>query len=94
MASEILINFITQPSFHKFSATVTCDIGRVIIDVTTYGGYYSTHYGNYFIVDYYFDKTKNRYFKTTEVEKLIDYLGKITEIISLNNETCEEEIIF
>ena len=94
MASEILTNLLTREDSHNFSAIVTCDIGQIVIDVTKYSDYYSAHYGNYFVVDYYYDKTKNRYFKTTEVDQLIYYIGRITKIVSLCNETCEEELIF
>lgn len=59
---------------------VTCDIGRVTIEVTQWG-------------DLSVDEGR-LIFKKSEVDRLLGYLGEVRGIMTLNHETDEETVIF
>jgi RPA family protein len=84
MSSAIAI--IRSLSFLESSAIVTCEIGRVTIDVTQTGNF----------TVYYCQPRQpeeNTNFKKTELHQLIAHLGKIEEIITLNHDTDEETLV-
>lgn len=69
-------------AYLELTVFVTCDIGRVTIEVTQWG-------------DLSVDEDEGRLiFKKSEVERLLGYLGEITGIMTLNHETDEEAVLF
>ena len=66
-------------AYLELTAFVTCDVGRVTIEVTQKG-------------DLSVDEGR-LIFKKSEVDRLLGYLGKITGIMTLNHETDEEVVL-
>ena len=79
MASSVLRNCLSTLAYLELTAIVTCDVGRVTIEVTQSG-------------DFSVDEGR-LIFKKSEVDRLLGYLGKITGIMTLNHETDEEVVL-
>lgn len=67
-------------SYLELTAFVTCDVGRVTIEVTQQG-------------DLSVDEGR-LIFKKSEVDRLLGYLGEVRGIMTLNHETDEEMVVF
>lgn len=67
-------------AYLELTVFVTCDIGRVTIEVTQWG-------------DLSVDEGR-LIFKKSEVDRLLGYLGEVRGIMTLNHETDEETVIF
>ena len=89
MASAIIRKTLNKLIYLELTAIVSCEIGRVTIDVTQDGAV---------VVDGIIDSNGRRQpvstYKKSETEQLIGYMGEITEIMTLNHETDEESFIF
>ena len=67
-------------AYLELTAFVTCDVGRVTIEVTQKG-------------DLSVDEGR-LIFKKSEVDRLLGYLGEVRGIMTLNHETDEETVVF
>ena len=85
----MILETLNKLTYLEFSACVSCKAGSVSLDMTPDG---------LFSADVLIDCNGKRgeyarKFKKSEVDKLVGYLGDITEIITLDHET-DEEIVY
>ena len=88
--ASVIREILDKLAYLEFSACVSCKAGSVSVDMNQDG---------LFEVEVIVDCNGKRgecarRFKKSEVDKLIEYLGDITEIITLDHETDEEIVVY
>jgi hypothetical protein len=84
MASSVLRNCLSTLSYLNLTAIVTCDVGRVTIELDQ---------GSEFCLSGDDDMKNFKKFKQSEIDYLLGHLGKITGIMTLNHETDQEVVL-
>ena len=80
---------LNKLKFLETTAIVTCEIGDVTIEVTQDNRFLVDG-----IIDYKGTRQPHRIYKKAELDMLRGYLGKITNIMTLNHDTDEEAYVF
>ena len=89
MASVVLRDCLNKLRFLKTTAIVSCEMGRVTIDITQDDRFLLDG-----IVDYRGVRKSHKIYNKADIYILMGYLGIITEITTLNHDTDEEKRIF